>query len=62
MQPDYYMVVNFYGMEDIIDSLGGVDVKVEKNELEWLNININEINRKTRPARWPISTRRASCT
>lgn len=46
LQPDYYMVVNFYGMEDIIDSLGGVDVKVEKNELEWLNININEINRE----------------
>mgnify|MGYP000986908722 CR=1 FL=1 len=44
LKPDYYMVVNFYGMEDIIDSLGGVNVKVEKNELEWLNININEIN------------------
>lgn len=42
--PDYYMVVNFYGMEDIIDSLGGVKVKVDKDELEWLNININEIN------------------
>ena len=46
LTPDYYMVVNFYGMEDIIDSLGGVDVKVEKDELEWLNININEINRE----------------
>ena len=46
LKPDYYMVVNFYGMEDIIDSLGGVNVKVEKNELEWLNININEINKE----------------
>ncbi len=44
LKPDYYMVVNFYGMEDILDSLGGVDISVEKEELEWLNININEIN------------------
>jgi LCP family protein required for cell wall assembly len=44
LKPDYYMVVNFYGMEDIVDALGGVDVSVETDELEWLNININEIN------------------
>ena len=46
LTPDYYMVVNFYGMEDIIDSLGGVEVSVDKDELEWLNININEINKE----------------
>jgi LCP family protein required for cell wall assembly len=46
LTPDYYMVVNFYGMEDIIDSLGGVDVSIDKDELEWLNININEINKE----------------
>jgi LCP family protein required for cell wall assembly len=44
--PDYYMVVNFYGMEDIVDSLGGVDVSIDKDELEWLNINISEINKE----------------
>ncbi len=44
LRPDYYMVVNFYGMEDIIDSLDGVDISVEKGEMEWLNINISEIN------------------
>lgn len=44
LAPDYYIIVNFYGMEDIIEGLGGVDVNIEKNELEWLNININEIN------------------
>lgn len=42
--PDYYIIVNFYGMEDIVEGLGGVDINIEKDELEWLNININEIN------------------
>ena len=47
LTPDYYIVVNFYGMEDIIDAMDGVDVDIESNELEWLNININEINGET---------------
>ena len=42
--PDYYMVVNFYGMEDIIDALGGVDIHIERKELEDLNMSIAEIN------------------
>jgi LCP family protein required for cell wall assembly len=42
--PDYFITVNFYGKEDIIEDLGGVDVNIESDELEWLNININEIN------------------
>ncbi len=46
LAPDYYIIVNFYGMEDIVEGLGGVDVDIESNELEWLNININEINRE----------------
>jgi LCP family protein required for cell wall assembly len=44
LTPDYYIVVNFYGMEDIVDALGGVDVEIRSDEIEWLNININEIN------------------
>lgn len=45
--PEHYIIVNFYGMEDIIDDLGGVDITVDKGEeLEWLNININEINKE----------------
>ena len=44
LTPDYYMVVNFYGMEDIIDALGGVDVDLESNELNSLNSSIREIN------------------
>ena len=44
---DHYVIINFYGMEDIIDALGGVDVTIDKGqEFEWLNININEINKK----------------
>lgn len=47
LDPDYYIVVNFYGMEDIINAMNGVDVDIQSNELEWLNININEINGET---------------
>jgi polyisoprenyl-teichoic acid--peptidoglycan teichoic acid transferase len=43
--PDYYIVVNFYGMEDIITALDGVDIEVQSGEeLEWLNACIAEIN------------------
>lgn len=43
--PDYYIVVNFYGMEDIIDAMDGVDIEVESGEeLKWLNACIGEIN------------------
>ncbi len=44
LTPDYYMVVNFFGMEDIIDALDGVDITLERNELRYLNENVKEIN------------------
>lgn len=44
LMPDHYIVVNFYGMEDIINSLGGVDIDIEKRELKYLNVSIDEIN------------------
>jgi LCP family protein required for cell wall assembly len=45
--PDHYIIINFYGMEDIIEAFKGVDVNINKGqELEWLNININEINKE----------------
>jgi LCP family protein required for cell wall assembly len=45
LMPDYYMVVNFYGMEDIINALGGVDITLESNEINNLNQSIKELNR-----------------
>lgn len=42
--PDYYIVVNFYGMEDIIDALGGVDVELSDAEVKNMNKSIQEIN------------------
>lgn len=42
--PDYYMVVNFFGMEDIINAMGGVDINLEKKEISHLNSCIDEIN------------------
>jgi LCP family protein required for cell wall assembly len=44
LMPDHYIIVNFYGMEDIINSLGGVDIKLKSNELDSLNNSIIEIN------------------
>ncbi len=44
IKPDYYMVVNFFGMEDIINSLDGVDINIESKEIEYLNWSIDEIN------------------
>jgi LCP family protein required for cell wall assembly len=42
--PDYYMVVNFFGMEDIITAMDGVDVNIESKEISNLNACIDEIN------------------
>jgi LCP family protein required for cell wall assembly len=44
MAPDYYIIVNFFGMEDIINGLGGVDIDIKSNELESMNSSIKEIN------------------
>ena len=44
LTPDYYMVVNFFGMEDILNALGGVDIDIQKNEIENLNKCIDEVN------------------
>jgi LCP family protein required for cell wall assembly len=44
LTPDYYVVVNFFGMEDIINALDGVDITLERKELSYLNENIREIN------------------
>lgn len=42
--PDYYIVVNFYGMEDIINALDGVDIELSDAEVAHMNGSINEIN------------------
>ncbi|MBT3319254.1 MAG: LCP family protein [Clostridia bacterium] len=42
--PDYYVVVNFYGMEDIINALGGVDIDVQSNEVKYVNGSVDELN------------------
>ena len=44
LSPDYYVVVNFYGMEDLIDALGGVDIDLTEEEVVNMNGSIKEIN------------------
>lgn len=53
LTPDNYIIVNFYGMEDIIDALGGVDIEIKKNELYFLNDCVDEINKEDRKNKSP---------
>ncbi|MEG1255938.1 LCP family protein [Clostridium sp.] len=38
-----FVVVNFFGMEKIIDRLGGVEIEVDEEEIQYINSYINEI-------------------
>ncbi|MGI5989847.1 MAG: LCP family protein [Lachnospiraceae bacterium] len=40
---DNYAAVNFYGMASIIDTLGGVDIDVQDDEIEYLNMYLDEL-------------------
>jgi LCP family protein required for cell wall assembly len=42
---DYYAVVNFWAVANIIDSVDGVNVTVKSSEVENLNANLDEINK-----------------
>lgn len=44
LTPDYYAVINFYGMEDLIDALGGVSIRLSGAEVENMNGSIAELN------------------
>ena len=44
LSADYFVVINFYGMEDLIDALGGVDIKLSSEEVLHMNGSIKEIN------------------
>jgi polyisoprenyl-teichoic acid--peptidoglycan teichoic acid transferase len=47
---NYYSVVNFWAVANIIDSVGGVDITVNSNELSNLNRNLDEINKYSKDA------------
>ena len=40
-----YVTLNFKSVVKVIDSLGGITLKIKKNELEYLNGYVREINR-----------------
>ncbi len=44
-----FVTVDFYGLEAIVDTLGGVEITVEDYEINALNQNIQEINNLTDP-------------
>lgn len=39
-----YVTVDFFGLEKIIDSLGGVEIDVKDKEVKYLNIALRELN------------------
>lgn len=48
---DHYVKVDFFSFVDIIDSLGGVDVEIAENEVQYLNAYLCDVNLLTgRPA------------
>lgn len=44
-----YMVVNFWGFQDIVDSLGGLDISIKDYEVDEINKYIGEVNEKKSP-------------
>ena len=41
----YYATVDFFGLEKIIDQVGGVTIDVKSKEIKYLNQTLNELNR-----------------
>lgn len=41
---DGYIMVNFFSFIDVVDALGGVDVELREDEIEYLNKNLNTQN------------------
>ncbi|MGI6188794.1 MAG: LCP family protein [Clostridiales bacterium] len=59
----YYATVDFFGLEKIIDQVGGVTIDVKKNEVKALNQILNELNnlnKKSKPS--PLVTKSGSQT
>ncbi|MEW8955885.1 LCP family protein [Clostridium sp.] len=46
---DKYVVVNFFGFQDIVDALGGVEVDIKDYEVEEINKYIGEVNESKSP-------------
>lgn len=40
-----YVVVNFFGMAEIIDRLGGVELEVDADEIQYINSYIDEVSK-----------------
>lgn len=41
---DWYAVINFWSMAEMIDALGGIELDLSSGEVEQLNISLKEIN------------------
>lgn len=46
---DKYVIVNFWGFEDIIDTIGGIDIEIKDYEIEEVNKYIGESTELTSP-------------
>lgn len=46
---DKYVIVNFWGFQDIIDALGGLDISIKDYEIKEMNKFIGEVSKKKSP-------------
>ncbi|MDT8718732.1 LCP family protein [Clostridium sp. 19966] len=46
---DNYIIVNFWGFQDIIDAVGGVDIDVKDSEVKEINKYIGEVDKVKSP-------------
>lgn len=44
---DYYAVVNFWAVANVIDSIGGVDISIKQAEISNMNFYLDEINKSS---------------
>lgn len=43
---DKYVIVNFWGFEDIVDALGGIDIEVKRYEIDEINKYVGEFRER----------------
>jgi anionic cell wall polymer biosynthesis LytR-Cps2A-Psr (LCP) family protein len=63
VRPDYYSMINFYGFQKLIDSLGGIDVEVahtltdQRTGLGYYTVNPGTVHMDGDTALWYVRSR-----
>lgn len=66
VRPDHYVMINFRGFKNVVDSLGGIDVQVGKPLTDWLTgygyytVNTGTVHMNGDLALWYVRSRKTS--